>query len=430
MKLKLDQIIIGERQRLDLGDLTDLDSMSDKEVGQIQPITVHKLLTGYELVDGRRRLAKATQLGWTEINAHEKDQLTPSQKNKMELFADIGRKDRSWQEVALAISKIHYMMRVEKAEDGIRWTDRATAQATGYSKGRVNYYLRVADALQKEPRDEQIWECGSYIDAFKVLVQRQHDQVRTEMEVRRAKTNVEQLTHNLTGKPLTALKELAQIDNIIEVANSESTPAQSLGKSIPERPRVYIHGYPYSFEDAKPSDLFAGGFYLCIVPPGPDLNKKFMDNVRASLRDEGLAVIWGNARAIETTMSFMPFNLIWNQILPVDSLYPWSKNFVIGTVFGPRTPQALHESPLPAVVAATPESDGSMPASVIDHCLICPPNAGVLCPLDAPVLAILDSGRVPIWFESSPEKFEAKCQAIKEHYERLIPDVEVIRKTE
>lgn len=406
MKLPLNSIIIGDRQRLDLGDLTDLDSMSDKEVGQIQPIVVHKILTGFELVDGRRRLAKATQLGWSEIECSEKDQLTPSQKNKMELFADIGRKDRTWQEIALSISKIHYMMRVEKAQDGIRWTDRATAQATGYSKGRVNYYLRVADALSKTPKDEEIWECGSYIDAFKVLVQRQHDEVRTEQEVRRAKANV-------------------QADGDI-VEDEALRPAQSLGESI-KRVRVTIRGYPYAFEEADPSVLFAAGFYLAIVPPGDNLNKDFMDNLRISLRDDGFAVIWGNIRGIETTMSAMPYPLVWNQILPDKSLYPWAHNFVAATVFTKQIPTTFWESPLPGIVAATPEADGSLPASVVDHCLICPPEVAVLCPMDAPVIAVLESGRVPVWFEPDPEKFEAKCQAIKEHYERLIPDVEVVR---
>jgi ParB/RepB/Spo0J family partition protein len=116
MKLPIDQVRIGERQRLSIGDLSDLDSMEDPEVGLIQPIVVHKTLEGYELVAGRRRLAKATSLGWKEIEVLEKDTLTEVQKNKMELFEDVGRTDRTWQDRCLSIAKIHYLMKAEKGE--------------------------------------------------------------------------------------------------------------------------------------------------------------------------------------------------------------------------------------------------------------------------------------------------------------------------
>ena len=83
MKLALKDIIIGERQRLDLGDLSDLESMAEEDVGQIAPIIVHKTLQGYELVDGRRRLAKASLIGWTHVEVIERDTLTTIQKQKM-----------------------------------------------------------------------------------------------------------------------------------------------------------------------------------------------------------------------------------------------------------------------------------------------------------------------------------------------------------
>ena len=185
MKLPLNQIIIGERQRIDLGDLHDLDSMSDKDIGQIQPIVVHKTLLGYELVDGRRRLAKATALQWPDIECYEKDQLTEVQKQKMELLADIGRKDRSWQETCIAVTKVYNIMRREKAADGEAWSIRQMARFTGYDKTPLSYMLRVAEVLTMIPRDEVIWSASNYTEAVKTLSDRAFAEAHVELERRR-----------------------------------------------------------------------------------------------------------------------------------------------------------------------------------------------------------------------------------------------------
>src|SRR5580704_1778952 len=99
MKLPISTITINERQRIDLGNLSDLESMGDPRVGQILPIIVDK---NNILCDGRRRIARALQLGWTEIEVfvreNEDDDYT---KQLVELYADIGRKDRTWQERCL-----------------------------------------------------------------------------------------------------------------------------------------------------------------------------------------------------------------------------------------------------------------------------------------------------------------------------------------
>ena len=64
MKLPLSDIVVPERQRRDLGDLHDLDSMADPTIGQLQAIGVNEK---NELLWGGRRLAKARLLGWPDI---------------------------------------------------------------------------------------------------------------------------------------------------------------------------------------------------------------------------------------------------------------------------------------------------------------------------------------------------------------------------
>lgn len=63
MKLRIDQIITGERDRSDLGDIDGL-AESIKAVGLLHPVVV---TASHELVAGDRRLAAVKRLGWAEV---------------------------------------------------------------------------------------------------------------------------------------------------------------------------------------------------------------------------------------------------------------------------------------------------------------------------------------------------------------------------
>ena len=65
-EIRIDEIIIGERFRKDMGDVDAL-AESIKELGLLQPIVV---TTSYQLVAGQRRIAAFKQLGKTQIAAH------------------------------------------------------------------------------------------------------------------------------------------------------------------------------------------------------------------------------------------------------------------------------------------------------------------------------------------------------------------------
>lgn len=63
MRISVDAITIGERDRTDLGDLDDL-AASIAEVGLLHPVVITE---ARELVAGGRRLAAVRKLGWTEV---------------------------------------------------------------------------------------------------------------------------------------------------------------------------------------------------------------------------------------------------------------------------------------------------------------------------------------------------------------------------
>lgn len=186
MLLPINTIIIGERQRIDLGDLSDLDSMSDPEVGQILPIIID---LNNVLTDGRRRLAKAVQLGWTHVRVEVQENLSELSKQKKELFADIGRKDRTWQEKCITISAIYRMLKLEKEGEGLKWGYRQMVSFMGtLSIGALHDWLKLDEHLRKVPQDLELWCAPGYVAAMEILRQRVENAASIELDKRRAKT--------------------------------------------------------------------------------------------------------------------------------------------------------------------------------------------------------------------------------------------------
>jgi ParB-like chromosome segregation protein Spo0J len=440
MKLPLSQIKIGVRQRLNFSpeELVDLDTMADPEVGLIQPVIVHKELDGYELVAGRRRLAKAESLGWKEIDCIDKGSITPSQKEKMELFEDIGRTGRDWQDVCLAITKIHWMMKQEKALEGESWTIRATALATGYSKSVIHYYLQIADCLKAEPRDEAMWACTGYNEAVKLLVSRANELTRQEQDRRRAIANQQQLLavegngeDNIQSIPseLDIFAE-AKAEGEGPVLSEDKTPELGSLDGVPEETVVIIHGYNRSFEDVPLDDFLPHRSHLILVPSSPSqiLSPAFQERLLLNVRPEGFIVVWGRPGFSDGwTIPEMTFPLVWNKIALPGSRPPgpYVATHEYGFVFSYEGFKQDWPNQQGNVISAMPEEDGSLPLAVLDFSLCGPPNMPVLCPVNAPVVEIATLGRIPIWYEQDKEKFEAKVKALTEHYERSIPGVKV-----
>jgi hypothetical protein len=448
MKLLLTDILIGDRQRLEIGDLSDLDSMGDPEVGQIQAITVERLSlteTGpphYKLVAGRRRIAKATELGWTEIEAYILGALTPTQAQKMELFEDVGRTDRSWQDRCLSVAKLHYIMVMDKHADAEEWTARHTSLALGYKSGTtVVLLLTVAKLLQHEPKDEEVWACSNFNEAFKVgVVNRREKEARAEMERRRSMVVVEGLPAPtplegngdqdwLAGEE--GEGELTEYDRLKvhpEGSNQILMPTAPQEKTV-----IWIHGFNSAFEDETIGDKIGNGFYLALAH-NPEFSPMFLANLYAVIRPTGFACLWfnhaqHNLNSFISSTSIMPWRLIWNQVRFVDSRWPFSENYGIGVVIAGKEAVSgkLWANPSSSVITAMPEDSGLLPPNVVDGTVkaLCPPNMPVICPCNAPVVSLAEAGHTPVWFEPDKAKYEEKVRQLWEYYEHNIPNVDI-----
>ncbi|NQT23798.1 ParB/RepB/Spo0J family partition protein [candidate division KSB1 bacterium] len=121
---------------------------SIKEHGIIQPITVHKNDSGYELVSGERRLRAVSDLGFERIPAyiievHSQDELL-----ELALIENIQREDLNPIEIAQAYQKL-------QKNHGL--TQEAVAQKVGKDRATVANFIRllklpgkVQDCLSKD----------------------------------------------------------------------------------------------------------------------------------------------------------------------------------------------------------------------------------------------------------------------------------------
>lgn len=88
-RIPIAQIVVGERRRLEYGDLHEL-AASIEQYGLIHPIVVD---ADGRLVAGERRLKACQSLGWTEIDVRDFGALTDAERSEIELEENLRRKD-------------------------------------------------------------------------------------------------------------------------------------------------------------------------------------------------------------------------------------------------------------------------------------------------------------------------------------------------
>lgn len=238
--LQIDLIVVEDRQRIDLGDIDELAS-SIQQHGLIQPIVV--TLETFRLVAGGRRLAAVTKLGWKEVPVVYKEKLTPSELFVLELEENIRRKSMTWQEHCLTIAKIHRLKFSLNAQEGVNWTQQATAELLGIPGTReINQSLRLARLLENEldenktlKPDARFWKCETVSEAHRLIFR---DEEAEALSVLASK-------HKALATPSEVFEEEKTL--LAEFEAVESSP----DAFAEERARYYSnpHNPPDSFDD-------------------------------------------------------------------------------------------------------------------------------------------------------------------------------------
>jgi len=107
MKVPVQDIIIHDRVRTDVGDLKPLmESLQNH--GQLNPVT---LTRENELIAGHRRTLAARELGWKYIEAHIVDKCSEAEKLQLELEENVHRKDFSPEELLAGYRRLEKLLR-------------------------------------------------------------------------------------------------------------------------------------------------------------------------------------------------------------------------------------------------------------------------------------------------------------------------------
>jgi ParB family chromosome partitioning protein len=147
--IPLSKIIINERARKNLGDLSELMS-SIKEFGLLHPVVVS---SNYHLLAGGRRLEACKRLNWINITVSIFKLETEVEHLEIELLENIQRKDFTWQEQSLLTKKINDFYTAKNPDT---WSGRKTAKLMGRGVSSVSRDIALAEKLQEIPEFKNI----------------------------------------------------------------------------------------------------------------------------------------------------------------------------------------------------------------------------------------------------------------------------------
>lgn len=157
--VRLDEIIIEDRFREDLGDIDELiDSIREK--GIIQPVTVDSQM---RLLAGGRRCHAAKILALPTVPVIIRDFVDEIDSKEIELIENVHRKDFTWQEKARLTKAIDDLY---KAKHGKSWSLRKTAELLDRAPSDTSRSIQLARMMEILP---EIGEQKTADDALKFL---------------------------------------------------------------------------------------------------------------------------------------------------------------------------------------------------------------------------------------------------------------------
>ncbi len=153
VEIPVDDIIITERARVDLGDIDALQK-SIKDRGLISPIVVEEKTM--ELVDGFRRLTCVKNLGLKTIEARYYAELSLIEKKILELEANL-HKPYTWDELSKLRAEIHALKQKQrgaavKGHESEGQSLEDTAEELGISAATLSQDITLAKAMEILPR--------------------------------------------------------------------------------------------------------------------------------------------------------------------------------------------------------------------------------------------------------------------------------------
>jgi ParB/RepB/Spo0J family partition protein len=172
--LKLEEIIVGERFRVDYGDIDELVA-SIKDKGIIQPLTVD---SNHNLLAGGRRHAAATKAELPTVPVIVREFVDEIDSREIELMENVYRKDFTWPERCSLVSEIN---KLYQQKHGTNWSGRKTAELLDRGVASVARDLQLAEAITFVP---ELANYKTQDEALKVLKKMEEEVVIGELRKR------------------------------------------------------------------------------------------------------------------------------------------------------------------------------------------------------------------------------------------------------
>lgn len=404
MQIELSKILITDRQRLcmDEDHITRLME-SFKDIGQVQAVLVNERLENhlhsedqkqYSIVAGATRCTAALRLGWTHIRADIFDHTTSELKQqKAEYVENALRQNLPWQDQCLALARIHSLITNERALAGETWTKEMLAQFTGFAATPVKYMLRVALALQQEPRDEEVWTQTGYTTAFQVLLGRLDTEATQEIQRRKNEQTANAVVIEEAIIPIPLIGEDDELgEGLIEPSTQQAytlpTNTAKICGNVTPKPGVYslaLH-YQNDIDNWRTihNALKPGGYLICI--------DNTIDDIAAIEHFNPLQELIWDVQAEEKSPEH-------------HFSYNYCHIFVYQKVGGEKVD--LHNPRVPGVITSFKSADGTLPIALVSQLtsVLCQPGEPVLNSDHSAIRALLELGHTPVWFEKDPVKF-------------------------
>jgi hypothetical protein len=259
MKLPVDQIIVGERRREDMGDIDGL-ARSIRRYGLLHPIVIDR---DRNLVAGERRLRAVQHLGWDEVEVRDLGELTEPELREIELEENLRRKDLTDYERSRTLVVLAQTAR-EIAEAQTK-TCPESGQVSKPARGpsRTPGSIREVSDRIGRPRST-IHEAEQHVttaDTYPVM------QTWPQYHVLEAKSHLEKLPEEERPKAVAIVSRPA-----VPSAKAVDALSKLARKPEPERERIYaLQASP------DPVDQDRALTEAAEVPPMPDQRLALLD---------------------------------------------------------------------------------------------------------------------------------------------------------
>lgn len=294
-RIPLASIMVGDRIRSNLGDLTGLKS-SIERVGLLNPICVDKDLN---IITGRRRLEACRQLGWDEIECTVIP-LDEFDRKIAELQENMEREDLIWQDEVRAKAEIDRMCRERHGSarerqrtdllsgsdsDPVPWSYKRTADLLNESKALIIEDIQLAEAFDQYPGLEEY--------TYKSQAKRSFREIRREEERIALLSEVEPLGYRVYHDDNMGMIENGSIDLIVTDPPMFLSHYEEI--DLPERAAMRIDKGPWDHTE-NPTEEFrkwAEDFHRVLRDGGSlyvFVNDHYISHLRDALEEAGLTI--------------------------------------------------------------------------------------------------------------------------------------------